>query len=114
MYDKGNIFAKIINGDLPATKIYEDDQLLAIRDIKPVAPIHVLVIPKDQYQDFADFSQNASSDQIAHYFRKIGQIAAELGASEYRIVSNNGTSAGQSVFHFHTHIIAGAKFSKLI
>lgn len=114
MYDKENIFAKIIRGELPSTKLYEDEHLIAINDIYPVAPIHILVMPKGQYTDFQDFSQKATSEEIAHYFKKISDIAKDCGAEEYRIVTNNGASCGQSVFHFHTHIIGGSKFNKLI
>lgn len=114
MYNKENIFAKIIRGDVPADKIYEDEHLIAIKDAHPVAPIHILVIPKKEYTDFHDFSKKADSSEISHYFKKISEIAENNGAFEYRLVSNNGASSGQTVFHFHTHIIGGSKFSKLI
>jgi histidine triad (HIT) family protein len=114
MYDNQNVFAKIIRGEIPATKLYEDEHLIAIKDIYPVAPIHILVIPKGQYRNFDEFSQKATAAQMHHYFKKISDIAKEQGAEEYRIVSNNGPSVGQSVFHFHTHIISGSQFSKLI
>ncbi|RTK92097.1 MAG: HIT domain-containing protein [Rickettsiales bacterium] len=107
MYDKNNVFAKIIRSELPSEKIYEDEILIAIKNINPVAPFHILVIPKNNYVDFADFIDNALSDEINHYFRKINEIAKENNIADYRIVSNKGAKAGQSVFHFHTHIISG-------
>lgn len=114
MYDTENIFAKIIRGEIPSSKIYEDEYLLAIKDVNPVAPIHILVIPKGEYRDFHEFSQRAKSSELAHYFKKISDIAKDQGVSEYRIVSNTGSASGQTVFHFHTHIISGSSFSRLI
>lgn len=114
MYDKNNIFAKIISGEVSAEKLYEDNKLLVIKDINPAAPIHLLVIPKGNYTDFADFTANASAEEVAHYFRKIATIAKENGANEYRIVSNKGAASGQSVFHFHTHILSGSVNKDLI
>lgn len=114
MYDTNNIFAKIIKGEIPSSKVYEDEYIIAINDINPVAPIHVLVIPKGEYRNFNEFSQKARPEELVHYFRKIADIAESQGAKEYRVVSNNGSSSGQTIFHFHTHIISGATFSKLI
>ncbi|MFK7967936.1 MAG: HIT domain-containing protein [Rickettsiaceae bacterium] len=114
MYDKENIFAKIIRGEIPSSKIYEDEYIIAIKDINPVAPIHILVITKGEYKDFRDFSQRAKAEEIVHYFTKIAEIAKDQGAKEYRVVSNNGSTSGQTVFHFHTHIISGTNFSRLI
>jgi diadenosine tetraphosphate (Ap4A) HIT family hydrolase len=114
MYNKNNIFAKIISGDIPCESLYEDDQIIAISDINPAAPIHILVIPKGQYVDFADFVANSSAEEIAHYFKIVAKIADESGAKDYRIVSNRGKSAGQSVFHFHTHILSGLTNNELI
>lgn len=114
MYDKENIFAKIIRGEIASSRVYEDDYLIAINDINPVAPTHILVITKGEYRDFNDFVQKAKQEEIVHYFKKVIDIAKESGAREYRIVSNNGSAAGQTIFHFHTHIIAGTSFSRLI
>jgi len=114
MYDKDNIFAKIINGEIPAEKLYEDKWIIAIKDINPAAPVHILVLPKGVYRDFSDFTMNASQDEIAHYFKTVADIAKNNGADEYRIVSNNGESSGQSVFHFHTHILSGSGNKSLI
>lgn len=114
MYEKNNVFAKIISGEIPGEKLYEDDKVIAINDINPAAPIHILVIPKGEYIDFADFASKASSEEIAHYFKTIANIAKENGAHEYRIVSNKGAKAGQSVFHFHSHILSGSTNKELI
>lgn len=114
MYDKNNIFAKIISGEISSDKIHEDDHVIAINDINPVAPVHMLVIPKKPYADFADFISKATKEEVSHYFSAIKNIAENQGLKEYRLVSNKGTSAGQSVFHFHTHIIGGKTIHGLI
>jgi len=114
MYDKNNVFAKIIAGEIAAERLYEDDSIIAIKDIKPEAILHILVIPKKNYIDFADFTKKATTEEIAHYFKTIASIAKANGADEYRIVSNKGTSSGQSVFHFHTHILSGSINQELI
>lgn len=112
MYDQNNVFAKIINGEIPAEKLYEDDEIIAIKDINPAAPVHILVLPKGQYIDFSDFVSRASAEKIQHYFKTIEKIAQEHispreGEKNYRLVTNKGIKAGQSVFHFHTHILSG-------
>jgi len=114
MYNTNNIFNKIISGEVPTEKLYEDDQLIAIKDITPEAPIHILVIPKGNYIDLDDFTNNATEQEVAHYFKQITLIAKDNNAIEYRIVSNKGAKSGQSVFHFHTHILAGTTNNKLI
>lgn len=115
MYDKDNVFAKIIAGSISAKKVYEDDKILAIHDINPVAPVHILVIPKEEYKDFNDFITHASKEDITLYFSKIIDITKELGLEEngYRLVINKGSQSGQTVFHFHTHIIGGRTISGL-
>ena len=105
MYNKENIFAKMISGEIKVEKLYEDEVLIAINDTNPAAPIHILVIPKREYVDFVDFVTKASPDTVKHYFATIDLIAKKSGVAEYRIVSNKGAAAGQSVFHFHTHIL---------
>lgn len=116
MYDSNNIFAKIIRGEIPADKIYEDKYVLAFHDIAPAAPIHVLVIPKGPYKDYADFINKASAEEVSYYFTKINEIASSLGLDKdgFRLCSNVGTNSGQSVFHFHTHILSGSKFGELV
>jgi diadenosine tetraphosphate (Ap4A) HIT family hydrolase len=115
-YDKANVFAQIINKSLPANIIYEDNAIIAFSDINPVAPIHLIAIPKKEYIDYDDFIFRASADEIKNYFVKLAHIASLVGLAHdgYRLVSNKGLMSGQSVFHFHFHIIGGKKISKLI
>lgn len=114
MYDKNNIFAKIIRNEISNEKIFEDEFIIVIKDINPIAPFHILVIPKNNYIDFSDFTENASTEEIAHYFKIITKITQENNIDNYRIISNIGENAGQSVFHFHTHIISGFNNTDLI
>jgi histidine triad (HIT) family protein len=115
-YDDSNIFAKILRGEIPCDKVYEDDFALAFRDINPQTPTHVLVIPKGAYVSFDDFSQDAPAEEIAGFFRAAGKIARDLGAVEggYRILANNGPDAHQEVAHFHLHIFAGQNLGRMI
>jgi len=116
MYNKENIFAKIISKDLPTEIIYEDDQVLAFKDIAPVAPVHIIVIPKNNYIDYADFISKASAEEIKHFFAKISDIANQAGLDKdgYRLITNKGEKSGQTIFHFHFHIIGGQKLIGLI
>jgi histidine triad (HIT) family protein len=115
MYDDSNIFAKILRGEIPCKKIYEDDYVIAIEDIAPAAPIHVLVIPKTEYMSFNDFSKDASDKEVAAYFRSMQKIATKLGLEDngYRIVSNHGSDAAQTVPHLHFHILGGKQLADL-
>ena len=108
-YDPQNIFAKILRGEIPCQKVYEDDHVLAFHDIHPQAKVHILVIPKGPYTDMTDFSQNASQGEIAALFRAVGEIAKEqnLTSSGYRILSNIGLNGGQEVPHLHIHLFGG-------
>lgn len=111
-YDKDNIFAKIIRGEISSKIIYEDANILAFHDAFPVAPVHVLVIPKAEYIDFPDFMGKASDDEVSYFFKKLSEIAYSLNLENgYRIVANTGKDSGQTVFHFHAHIIAGKNIS---
>lgn len=116
MYDKNNVFVKIIGKDIPVDIIYEDDNLIAFNDIHPVAPIHIIIIPKKEYIDYSDFILKASNDEIKDYFTKLPYIASLVGLDQdgYRLITNTGVKSGQSVFHFHFHIIGGKTISKLI
>lgn len=105
-YDKNNVFAKILRGDLPSKKVFENDDLLCFYDANPVTKIHVLIIPKGEYIDYNDFINKASTEKVAKFFKTIPEIANKLGVKEYRLVSNCGKSAGQIVFHFHVHLMA--------
>jgi len=116
MYDKNNIFAKILRGEISCDKIYEDDFSLAFKDINPQAKIHVLVIPKGAYIDMNDFSANAKSEEIEGLIRALGKVAGILGvsASGYRYLGNNGRDGGQEVPHLHFHIFGGEKLGRMI
>lgn len=115
-YDSTNIFAKIIRGEIPCNKVYEDDFALAFHDIQPAAPVHVLVIPKGEYTSFHDFSEKASASQIQGFFRTVRNVAQQLGLPEsgYRLITNHGPDASQSVPHFHVHILAGTQMGALL
>ncbi len=115
-YDQSNIFAKILRGEIPCDKVYEDEHVLAFRDINPQTPTHVLVIPRGAYESFDDFSSQASPEEIAAFVRAAGQIARDAGAVEagYRILANNGPDAHQEVPHFHLHIFAGKNLGRMI
>ncbi len=115
-YDKENVFAKIIAGDIPCDKVYEDEHVLAFRDIVPRAPVHVLVIPKGEYVSFDDFSEKASDAEITAYMRAIGRIARELGVHEsgYRLLSNHGHDGHQEVPHLHVHILGGKRLGVML
>jgi histidine triad (HIT) family protein len=105
-YDKNNIFAKILRGEVPCKKIYEDGKILAFNDINPKAPVHVLVIPRGEFICFDDFVAKASDKEISNFFRTVGKIAQEQGVSEsYKVVANSGEKAGQIIPHFHIHIL---------
>ena len=115
-YDDNNIFAKILRGEIPCKRVYEDECVLCFEDIKRDAPVHLLVVPKKRYTCYDDFVQNADGDYVAQYFRAVGVIARKIGVDKtgYRLITNNGGDVGQSVFHFHMHILAGKKMSELI
>jgi diadenosine tetraphosphate (Ap4A) HIT family hydrolase len=108
-YDRNNVFARILRGELPCTKVYEDEHVLAFRDIEPAAPIHIVLIPKGEYVSVDDFSATASDAELAGFMRAIAKIAKAEGIAEagYRILSNHGQAAHQTVPHFHLHLFAG-------
>jgi diadenosine tetraphosphate (Ap4A) HIT family hydrolase len=108
-YDRNNIFARILRGEIPCDRVFEDAHVLAFHDISPQTPTHVLVIPKGEYVSFDDFSQNASPEEITALVRAVGQIAREQGVAEsgYRILANTGVAAHQEVPHFHVHLFGG-------
>ncbi|EFG82747.1 histidine triad nucleotide-binding protein [Novacetimonas hansenii] len=115
-YDPQNVFARILRGELPCNKVYENDYVLAFHDIAPKAPIHVLVIPKAPYVSFADFSQNASEAEITGFTRAVGQVARilQVDGPGYRLLSNIGEEGGQEVPHFHVHIFAGRALGPML
>ena len=105
------IFQKIIDKELPADIVYEDDICLAFKDINPVAPIHILVIPKKRIEKISD-SNTEDKELLGHLFLVAGNIARDLGIEEaFRLVVNNGAGAQQTVFHLHIHLIAGREFN---
>ena len=115
-YDADNIFARILRGELPCRRVYEDDHALAFHDVSPQAPVHVLVIPKGPYVSMDDFAAQASDAEIAGFFRAVGAVARGLGAVDggYRMLANHGRDAHQVVPHFHVHIFAGRDLGAMI
>jgi|TARA_B100000315_G_scaffold118943_1_gene108991 diadenosine tetraphosphate (Ap4A) HIT family hydrolase len=115
-YDNDNIFAKILRGEIPCNKAYEDDHALAFHDINPQTPIHILVIPKGSYTSMDDFSANASDAEIAGFMRAVGHVARENGIVEdgYRILANHGRDGHQEVQHFHVHVFGGKDLGRMI
>ena len=118
-YDDNNIFAKILRGEIPCKKIYEDEFVLSFHDINPQKKIHALVIPKGKYVDLDDFSQNASSKEIVGMIKGISIVAKKLGISVdngkgYRALANTSEDGGQEVPHFHFHLFGGEKICKMV
>jgi diadenosine tetraphosphate (Ap4A) HIT family hydrolase len=115
-YDPNNVFARILRGEIPARKVYEDEWALAFHDINPQAPVHVLVIPKGPYVSMVDFCARASEAEIAGFFRAVGKTAALLGLDEsgYRFLSNCGANAHQEVPHLHVHIFGGRPLGRML
>ena len=108
-YDTDNIFAKILRGEIPCDKVFENEFALAFNDINSQAPVHVLVIPKGEYISFDDFTQKASSDEMSGFYRAVQEVANKLEVQKkgYRLVANIGKDARQEVLHYHIHILAG-------
>ena len=115
-YDPANIFAQILRGELPNRTVFETDHSLAFHDIAPIAPIHVLVIPKGAYVSWDDFAAKASDAEIADFTRTIGKVAAQIGADSqgYRLLSNIGKRGGQEVAHLHVHLFGGASLGPML
>jgi histidine triad (HIT) family protein len=115
-YDPDNIFAKILRGEIPCDKVYQDSHALAFRDINPQTPTHILVIPKGAYVSLDDFTANASEAELAGFLRAVGQAARDAGLVDpgYRILANHGEDAHQEVPHFHVHIFGGKDLGRMI
>ena len=115
-YDDNNIFAKILRGEIPCNKIYEDEFVLSFHDINPQKKIHALVIPKGEYVDLDDFNKKASEKEIIELHKAISYVSSLLGATNkgYRVLSNIGLDGGQEVPHLHFHIFAGEKMGKMV
>jgi histidine triad (HIT) family protein len=115
-YDRQNVFARILRGEIPCKRVYENEHALAFHDINPLAPVHVLVIPKGEYVSMDDFTRNAPSETIAGFFRAVGAVAREFGLAEsgYRFLANTGAHGHQEVPHFHVHIFGGAPLGRML
>lgn len=115
-YDPNNIFAKILRGEIPCKKVGESPHALAFEDISPQAPCHLLVIPKGPYVSFADFSAQASAQEMQDFFKLVGEVAHAAGveASGYRLLTNHGAHAHQEVPHFHIHLVGGRALGPLL
>ena len=115
-YDDSNIFARILRGEIPSNKVFEDEHVLAFHDIHPLAPTHVLVIPKGAFVSWDDFSEQASDAEIAGFVRAVGKIAREAGLVKdgYRVLANVGPNSGQEVPHLHAHIFGGRPLGPML
>ena len=115
-YDDKNVFARILRGEIPAKKVFEDEHVLAFHDINPLAATHILVIPKGSYVSWDDFSQKASDAEIAAFVRTVGRIARDAGLVEsgYRLLADVGVNSGQEVPHLHVHIFGGGPLGPML
>ena len=115
-YDRNNVFARILRGELPCTKVHEDAHVLAFRDIHPQAPSHVVVIPKGEYVSADDFSAKASDPELAAFMRAVATIAAAEGIAEsgFRLIANTGVHGLQEVPHFQMHIVGGRDLGPML
>lgn len=115
-YDSNNVFAKILRGEIPCGKVYEDDYVLAFNDINPQAPVHILVIPKGAYISISDFGARATAQEVAGFFTAVSKIAEDKGLTEsgFRTIANTGLNGGQEVPHFHVHLLGGAKLGAML
>ena len=115
-YDDQNVFAKILRGEIPSKKVYEDEWVFAFYDINPQAPVHILVIPKGAYVSWDDFSAKASDDEIAGFVRAVGHVARQQGlvAPGYRLLANIGAHGHQEVPHLHVHLFGGRQLGAML
>ena len=115
-YDDTNIFARILRGEIPSSRVYEDEWAIAFHDINPQAPVHVLVIPRGAWRSWADFSAGASDAEIGGFVRAVGAVARQLGLETpgYRLLANAGVDAHQEVPHLHVHIFAGRPLGPML
>ncbi len=115
-YDDNNIFARILRGEIPCKKVYEDDHVLAFDDIAPKAPVHILVIPKGKYISIDDFGTKADAEEVKAFYAAVSKIAAEqnVKASGFRVIANTGLNGGQEVPHFHVHILGGRQLGPML
>ena len=115
-YDRSNVFARILRGELPCNKVYEDEHVLAFRDINPQTPVHIILIPKGEYVSIDDFAATAPEAAQAAFMRAIGRVAKQEGVVEggYRILANHGQAAHQEVPHFHLHLFGGRDLGPML
>ena len=115
-YDDNNIFARLLRGEIPSKTVYEDDSAVAFQDINPLAPTHLLVIPKGPYVSWDDFSATASDAEIAGFVRAVGKVARDAGLVEdgYRLLANVGVNSGQEVPHLHLHVFGGRPLGPML
>jgi histidine triad (HIT) family protein len=115
-YDEANVFAKILRGEIPCRKLFENEWALAFHDIAPKAPVHVLVIPKGKYISIADFTAKATDAEIAGFLRGVAEVARQLDleAAGYRVLANMGEDSGQEVPHFHVHLFGGRRLGPML
>src|SRR5690349_20767974 len=115
-YDDGNVFARILRGEIPNKTVYEDEHVLAFHDINPLAPTHILVIPKGDYVSWDDFSERATNEEISGFVRAVGRVARDAGlvGDGYRLLANAGVNSGQEVPHLHVHIFAGRPLGPML
>ncbi|MDB5690985.1 MAG: histidine triad protein [Alphaproteobacteria bacterium] len=115
-YDETNVFARILRGEIPARRVYEDEHALAFHDLNPQAPVHILVIPKGAYVSWDDFSERAPDAEIAGFVRAIGHVARAQGlvAPGYRLLANAGMNSGQEVPHLHIHLFGGCPLGPML
>ncbi len=115
-YDDANIFARLLRGEIPSSRVYEDEWAVAFHDITPRAPVHVLVIPRGRYVSLSDFTRDAPADALAGFFRAVGRVARDLNLEQpgYRMLANMGGHGGQEVAHFHVHLFGGAALGPML
>jgi histidine triad (HIT) family protein len=115
-YDENNIFARVLRGEIPSKRVYEDEHALAFHDINPLAPTHLLVIPKGAYVSWDDFSAGASETEIVGFVRAVGKVARDAGLVEsgYRLLANTGLNSGQEVPHLHVHVFGGRPLGPML
>lgn len=115
-YDSNNVFAKILRGEIPCNRLFENEFALSFADIHPQAPVHILVIPKGEYTDQADFAARASEAEIAGFTRALGAVIklAGVGETGYRLIANSGANGGQEVPHYHVHILGGRALGPML
>lgn len=115
-YDRDNIFACILRGEIPCDKVYEDDRVLAFNDIAPKAPVHILVIPKGAYISIDDFGANAPAEEVKALYEAVAKIVNKTGIREkgFRVIANTGLNGGQEVPHFHLHILGGKAIGPMV